>query len=173
MARCQGARGIRAALQLRGLSPPPCTRGRTVQPELPEHFSPRAWSATWFPAFITAHLWPLFQVAKTEMMRLFSWFVWVAIVLTRTIRLQNMALFYRVHILFIAINNNLILTTQRFHTILYTAGKLKFSCRWAAFGNKPKYPHSAAGLCLTLSHCTSPPQWVSRAKACIKVLGKA
>lgn len=173
MARCQGTRGIRAPLQLRGLSQPPHTWGRTVQPELPEHFSPCAWSVTWFPAFTTAHLWPLFQVDKTEMMRLFSWFVWVAIVLPRTIRLQNMALFYRVHILFIAINNNLILTTQHFHTILYTTVTLKFSWRWAAFGNTPKSPHSAAGLCLTLSHCTSPPRWVSRAKACIKVLGKA
>lgn len=126
-----------------GLSQPLCTRGRTAQPELQEHFSPRAWSATWFPASLAAHLWPLIQVDDTEMMRLFSWFVWAAIVLTRTIRLQNTALFYRVHILFIAINNNLILTAQRFHTILYTTGQLKFSCRWAAFGNKPKNARSA------------------------------
>lgn len=43
-------------------------------------------------AFINTHPWPLFQVDKTEMMR-FRWFMWVAIVLNGTIRLQKTALF--------------------------------------------------------------------------------
>lgn len=54
---------------------------------------------------------------------------------------DNKALFSRVYILFIAINN-LILRTLQFHTIVYKAIKLKFSYRWVAFGKRPKWSHS-------------------------------
>lgn len=89
--------------------------------ESSEHFSCLKYGVI-SQAFITTHTWPLFQVAKTEMMRLFRWFVWVAIVLTGTIRLQNTVLFYRVHILFIAINNLIFNNTAFPH---YTAQNSK------------------------------------------------
>lgn len=62
----------------------------------------------------------------------------MATVLTGTIRLQNTAPSYRVHILFTTINNNLVLKTLHFHTILYKTVKLKFSSTQVASDNRTK-----------------------------------
>lgn len=51
---------------------------------------------------------------------------------------EHYSLFKSSHFILWYKNNNLILETMHVHTVLYRTVKLKFSCRWAAFGNRPK-----------------------------------